>query len=434
MAIGRSRTTNSNPAQLRDSSVSAVSLASPPSASCISHSSAAAKVFAMRSYLSRFRPGKIAAVFAVTAAAFIPVASGQKTVDLAGVAVAPAAVTVSADRKLIAPVRLIEARNVAKAFDRDTGSSYTAFGPSTVTLTLPEAKAVTGLRVFGKAPYRLTARAVNGRSMQSIAGLTDIDLSKLEARWNTLAATAPVTATKLQLTLKPLPGGGAGLAELEVWADGQHANMAASSFDADGELLTAPQMVVVPATETQITEGVVIGGAKDDTADNSATIELPVTTTSIARAWLVYEVNGLSHWAGAARSINSRVQQGGHVQRPNADWSLVAEPVAPALLVEGSNTVTFAAPGESSYRIRNVRLMIEPHDGWNFIARIDSDRSGAEAVLDGVETTGWRPAAASHLTATFRQMTALDKLRLQIAGTVTGTLGIDALRKAHRVF
>ncbi len=381
----------------------------------------------MRSFLSRFRFGKIAAVSAVAAAAFIPAASGQKTADLAGVAVAPAAVTVSPDSKLIAPVRLIEARNVARAFDRDTGSSYAAFGPSTMTVTLPGAKAVTGLRVFGKAPYRLTARAVNGDSTQTIAGLTDIDLSKLEARWNTLTLAAPVTATALELSLQPLPGGGAGLAELEVWADGQHANMAASPISADGELLTAPQAAVAPATEKQDAEGVVIGGANDDAADNSATIELPLATTSIARAWLVYEVNGLSHWAGAARSINGRAQHGGHVQSPNAAWSLAAEPVAPALLAAGSNTATFAASGNDSYRVRNVRLVIEPHDGWNVIARVDSDRSGAEAILDGVAATGWRPAAASHLTAALRRMTALDKLRLQTVGAMTGTLTIDAL-------
>ncbi|MEJ2117629.1 MAG: SpvB/TcaC N-terminal domain-containing protein, partial [Alphaproteobacteria bacterium] len=62
--------------------------------------------------------------------------------------------------------------------------------------------------------------------------------------------------------------------------------------------------------------------------------------------------------------------------------------------------------------------------------------ANADAVLDGLETTGWSPASAGGNTsapyhnAELQRMTALDKLRLQISGTLTGTVGVDALTKS----
>jgi hypothetical protein len=158
---------------------------------------AAAKVFAMRFNPFRSKFGKIAAAVALAATAFIPMAVGQKAADLVGVVAPPETVTVRSDGKLHRLVRQVEARNAPKAFDRDTGSSYTAFGPSTMTVTFAEAKNVTGLRVYGKAPYQLTVQAVEGGSTQVVAGLESVDLSKLTDGWNTLAADRPVTAAAL---------------------------------------------------------------------------------------------------------------------------------------------------------------------------------------------------------------------------------------------
>lgn len=256
---------------------------------------------AQRSVIWRFRLIKVLAAATIGVAAFVSVATSQKAWELTGVAVAPAAITVSPDAKLPEAVKQVELRSAERAFDRDTTSSYTAFGTSTVSVKLAEPRTITALRFFDKAPYRVSVRALVGGSFQPVAGLESLDLSKLEARWNTLALATPVITQELRLTIEPQSTGGAGLAEIELWADGRHANLPAGASLASAEPAGIGQAMVLSSAKPQSADGAIIGGENDDVADNRFEFSVPVLPSGLARAYLAYEGRAASD-AVAARA------------------------------------------------------------------------------------------------------------------------------------
>lgn len=300
------------------------------------------------------------------------------------VRLAPAGVSLSADSALPDAVRRLEQDRIADAFDRDTTTSYAAYGRSTLHVDLGGKRRVGAVRVFGAAPYRLSVKA--GRGATALSG---VDLSKFAAGgWTTLALPGPVEADRLTLELEPLASGGAGLAEIEVWGEGRRQNTA----------LRSPQSLVVAARERSAVKGASIGGEKDDAGDNAFTFDVPLAAGQVRRAYLAYDLEGLAHWNEAGRSINGQNLAGGHVRRDGATPAPQLEAVAPALIVTGRNTVAFQpnATGSGAYVVRNVRLILEPHDGWNFVA-------GVTAAMRGLPATAMPRPAGSRFPRTSRR-------------------------------
>ena len=358
--------------------------------------------------------------------------------SLGAMVLLPAAqVSVVPDSSLPTPVQQLEALHVGDLLDKDATTAYTAFGTSTVTVSFPAQSTIQALRVYGPASYKLTvqARANAQSAYQAIAGLGAIDLSALPpGAWSTLSLPAPVAASDIQLVLQPLQGG-AGLAEIEFWGAGQHGNMAGLGAQGFAQPL-APEAVSAPATNAQGGQALTVGDPAAGGTSASFTIEAPLMPSQIARAYLVYELSGAAHWSNVARSINGAAPQGGHVREAGSSFTLQAEPISPASLVQGQNTIQFSnGGGLPAYQIRNVRVVMEPFDGWNGIASASSNQGPATSVLDGDGATGWsiyplnasQASAQPWLTAQLSQVTALDGLRFQLSKALDGTVSVNVL-------
>ena len=360
--------------------------------------------------------------------------------SLGGMVLLPAAqVSVAPDPSLPAPVQQLETLHSGNIADKDTTSSYTAFGTSTVTVSFAAQSTVQALRVYGSAPYKVQvqARANAQSAFQAVPGLGALDLSALpQAAWNTLSLPASVTASDIQLVLTLQQSGGSGLAEVEFWGQGQHANMAGTGPAAFARTL-APQAIQAAASNVESGQALAIGDPAAGGAGASFTMKVPALPSQIARAWLVYELNGAAHWSEAARSINGGAVQGGIARETASSFTLQAEPISPASLVAGQNTAAFSNPGGlAPYQVRNVRLVLEPFDGWNAAASATSNQGPANSVLDGDATTGFSiyPLNASlasgqpQLTAELSQATAIDAIRFALSKALDGTVSVDLLQ------
>ncbi len=68
----------------------------------------------------------------------------------------PLAVTVTPASNLPAQVQALESQTIGQAFDRDTTTSYTAYGVDQIQVTFEGSESIQRLRVYGAAPYQLT--------------------------------------------------------------------------------------------------------------------------------------------------------------------------------------------------------------------------------------------------------------------------------------
>ena len=300
------------------------------------------------------------------------------------------------------------------------------------------------LRVYGPAPYKLSlqARAGAQSAYQAVAGFSAVDLSALpQGGWNTLSLPAPAAASDIQLVLQPQASGGSGLSEIEFWGAGpQHGNMAAISTPEFGQTLPA-QAIAAPATNVQSGQAVTVGDPAAGGSSASFTMQVPLLPAQMARAWLVYELNGAAHWSEVARAVNAAGPQGGHVREAATSFTLQAEPVAPTSLVQGQNTVVFSNPGGlPAYQVRNVRLVLEPFDGWNWATSAASNQGPAGSVLDAGSTAGWniyplnasKAASAPQLTVQLSQTVSIDALRFKLSKALDGAVSVDVLTAAGK--
>jgi RHS repeat-associated protein len=361
--------------------------------------------------------------------------------SLGNMVLLPAAqITVAPDPSLPAPVQQLETLHVGNIADQDTTSSYTAFGKSTITVSFPAQSTVQALRVHGSAPYKVQvlARANAQGAFKEVPVQGGADLTALpQGAWNVLALPASVTASDIQLVLTPQQSGGTGLSEIEFWGQGSHGNMAALGSPSFAKPL-APQAIEAPATNAQNGQVSLIGDPAAGGTGASFTMKLPLEPSAIARAWLVYELSGAGHWSEAARSINGAAVQGGYARETGGTgFALQAEPISPASLVQGQNTIAFSNfGGLPPYQVRNVRLVAEPFDGWNWAASATGGQGPANEVLDGDGTTGFsiyplNAAQASsdpQLTVQLSQTVAIDSLRFQLSKALDGTVSVDLLQ------
>jgi RHS repeat-associated protein len=362
-----------------------------------------------------------------------PPAGAVPTAD--SVSVPPAGATVVPDAGLPEAVQILERDTLKHLTDGNTNTVYTAYAPSTIRLTLNTGREVKGIKVHGASPYRLSVKAVRDGQLTAVGGLEAIDLSALGPGWNHVAATTPLLANVLQITVTPLSqGGGAGIAELELWGKGAHINATAENVTV---AVPPPQTLTVRPSGVAADQEFVLGSGEGAAATARFNLTMPLSPSQVQQAFLVYDVYGLSHWSETSRSLNDAPPQGGHVRREATQWTTQSEPIAADQLPAGANTVTFRAIGDGSvpYRVRNVRLVIDPDTGWNFVDHMASNQSAGEAaaLIDGDLATGWAVypsnvgtrAAEPTLVAELRQMVAIDRLRLNLSAPLTGNVAVE---------
>ena len=99
------------------------------------------------------------------------------------------------------------------------------------------------------------------------------------------------------------------------------------------------------------------GRVSDNPEDNIFEITVEKVSPNM-RAWLVYDLKGVSSGQGISRSINDRTAVGGYLTALSKEWKTVREEISPEWLKDGRNTVLFTIPTDASYAysVRNVHI------------------------------------------------------------------------------
>jgi RHS repeat-associated protein len=224
---------------------------------------------------------------------------------------------------------------------------------SRVRLLLGAPQTVAALGVLGPVDGRLTVWAEEDGVPVPL-----VDLETSAAGWQRVQVPRPVMTRALLVDWQPATPGAA-LPQIELWSD---RNPEAGERAAQG----SPAAVQV---------GPAAGGAVQ--------VRLNADPGTAARAFLSYELSGVSHWSEAVRSINGHPFQG-FGARPVVEGALQVEEIDPRWLRRGLNEIRFAPAsaevlpeamvGEPvrsralaaevlSYEVRNLRLLVLEESG-----------------------------------------------------------------------
>jgi hypothetical protein len=118
---------------------------------------------------------------------------------------------------------------------------------------------------------------------------------------------------------------------------------------------------IIPAEEKGGVIGVYAGKLLDNPADNIFHFSLKEKPASEDRVKLVYELQGISDYHGAAISINDEFSRGGNWVQKSDQWSQQEQYISASSLHLGDNTVLFSLPENASYgyQVRNLSIIIE---------------------------------------------------------------------------
>lgn len=356
----------------------------------------------------------------------------------------PQKIQLTPDTTLPQEIQAQEQAAFRLAFDRDTNTEYTAFGNSQITLQLAQETDISQIKIYDAAPYSMSVQAWVSGSWQVIDGLQSLDLSSLTGKWHSYSASSAVSTDQLRISLSTSPGGAAaGLKELEIWGKAERV-----TINTGANLLAAVESEEPPIQarvyEATQEEGIIgdVEGLKDTLTDNTFTVNLEQDLGSVKRAWLSYESHGAGHWVSVSRSINQQGVMGGSYRFASTAWAGQVEPINPAWLIAGENSVAFSVPADNSYRIRKLKLLVELDNGSNLVDHISAApeyiNSTAQFAHDGNDLSGWQPYAstpanktAPYLQLNFDKATQLDALTFQLENTLRGKIELDILENGE---
>jgi RHS repeat-associated protein len=262
-----------------------------------------------------------------------------------------------------------------RLFDRDTERGFSSPGeePARVRLRLERARPLAALGVYGPADGELAVLARRGSDW---VPLQELDLRGLSAGWHRTELSETVTTRALLVEWQPFSAGAA-LPEIELWTadsgDGRHTATAAPA--GQGAFL----------------------------------VQLDQDPAAFSRAFLTYELDGLSCWTGARRSINGLPPQGGFEPTAAQDRSTQTEEINPRWLARGLNEIRFQQ-GDLPYAIRNLQIVLVEDGG-----------------RDGHLDTSWNGQAEPAVDLRFRTPSQPYALELAVTGRPLGELIVDAL-------
>ncbi|MCL2449818.1 MAG: hypothetical protein FWD17_12795, partial [Polyangiaceae bacterium] len=276
----------------------------------------------------------------------------------------------------VLPVPLVPARvEWGSAHDGDpwalfdgrasTGLTQRASGAVPIVVTLPGATELGAVTVLGPAHGRLTVENADSNERNPIDGWQAIDLDLEEGQWRRLPTAGPgQTAQRVVATW--LSDDAVGPKELAFWGF-DVPSRDARDLELSDRILAGPTAGSVTA-EALPEEGRVsrvelgAGAPPGPSGDAVFTARLGVDPRALSRAFLVYELTGVSHFTEAVRRINGLEARGGArppSDRPN-EGGLQVEEIAPSWLRPGDNEVRFIAPASPAvpgYAVRRVRLV-----------------------------------------------------------------------------
>ncbi|MDU9049340.1 MAG: SpvB/TcaC N-terminal domain-containing protein [Candidatus Electrothrix sp. Rat3] len=291
--------------------------------------------------------------------------------------------------------------SVAGLFDRNIETAYTPADSALLDFRFEAPQAISEIRLYGPASYVLTVqRQINGQ-WGNIDSCTDLDLSIQGEQWYSYPLGTSEKADALRLQLVPIDTGPAqGIREIEFWSPGQHEPVRSgvelhSLLDYGVALAQGRQYQAEPALGVVGPEQ---GTYTDAAQDNTFRFDLAYRPEQIKRAYLSYELSGLTHWTGAIRTINEQVAMGGSVIERSQGSGVQVEEIAPAWLRQGTNSIRFVPVDvDSAYTVSKVQVLIELDDGANFVSRVSTNMAEAEdwdaaaMLYDGDTGTGLVP-------------------------------------------
>jgi hypothetical protein len=156
-------------------------------------------------------------------------------------------------------------------------------------------------------------------------------------------------------------------------------------------------------------------------------IDVGVEPRSLARAFLVYDLHGLTHFTGVPRSINGRGRAAVTPIASRDATRLQVEEIDPAWLTRGRNHIAFSAIEAGSpssavpYAVSRVRLVGVPHGGsYAAVPPAELGRQGA-----GKQPTTW--------AMSFEEPTVVHSVGLRLSRPGAGRLIVTSDSGTGRV-
>lgn len=112
----------------------------------------------------------------------------------------------------------------------------------------------------------------------------------------------------------------------------------------------------------------------DNPSDNLFKINIENVPAAGTRAFLTYDVFGVTDHQSVARSINDRLSAGGYLVKKQQGWSSQREEIDISWLKQGSNTVLFtiANGADYHYKVKNLTIRFENGASTNSVLVLDS--------------------------------------------------------------
>ena len=328
-----------------------------------------------------------------------------------------------------APLRTQAADDPWLAFDRDPATALVASDgqPVRMRITLRSPRRVTGLLMQGHGgKLSLLESATAGAP--ALDGLAELPLAPGREGWQQASGGAGSRETaQLVLVWHPAAAGDR-LAETAVLGLAERAPAAGEPLADALYGATPPGAIVVSASPNQQSVS-----PPDRAASASAgrfTLQLARDPRSIGRAFLVYQLSGVSHWTGVPRSVNGHARRGGEgLDRPG-DGGLQVEEIAPGWLRAGANEIRFEPKSDEDplgYRVTGLRLVMLTAEALPQAMVVGGGR-GAD-LSDGRDDTGVNPRRAGGLVdVAFARRSLPLAVSFQVAKPVSGSLIVRAVR------
>ncbi|WP_437941583.1 SpvB/TcaC N-terminal domain-containing protein [Sorangium sp. So ce341] len=298
----------------------------------------------------------------------------------------------------------------------DTGLHSETGEVMRVRVSFPQPTALEALALYGRIDGALTLYAEHGAELQAVSGLVDVPLHDTGERWTRF----PMAITAQHLVLEWLPSGERGPQELVFWTAGAPTRSLAEVELADrvlaGKLAGATQF---PAMSER-------AAVTRTRGEQSLAFHMDTDPRALARAFLVYELEGRGHWSSVSRQLNGAAPRGGFRAEAPATGGLQVEEIAPAWLRRGDNVVRFRpqADIEHGFTVSALRVVGIPHAGVYEARAATRSAGGERARRDEPLSIDFGAPAAPH--ALLFQLTAAGAGDIEIApGAGTNGLRFD---------
>ncbi|KYF76640.1 hypothetical protein BE11_11925, partial [Sorangium cellulosum] len=288
----------------------------------------------------------------------------------------------------------------------DTGLRSDTGETVRIRVSLAQPTAIEALALYGRIDGALTVHAEDGARLQAVSGPIEGSLLDEAERWTRL----PMAVTAQHLVLEWVPSGARGPQEIVLWAAGAPTRSLAEVELADrvlaGKLAGAHEFSAMSERVTVTRTG----------GEQSMSFHVDTDPRALARAFLVYELEGRGHWSSVSRRLNGAAPRGGFRADAPAAGGLQVEEIAPAWLKRGDNVVRFRPQPEfeRGFTVRALRVVGIPQAGVH------------EARAAARPATGERARRAGPLSIDFGARVAPDALLFRLATAGAGEIEITS--------